>query len=172
MRDGAQGAWEKRGSAGEGIQYFAGAGEIGEAFFFGAKFRGVGEKGAAGAAGGMLDVEHFVVEDVLDGELGDVGAIHAAVEEDLVGAGVEAAELAAPGAGAPADVGALELIGKIFGVEVVEELMQVKVFALRIDRSGANAAAAHASDAMAGAVGAGVVEIGGEEFFAAASAIV
>ena len=75
-----------------------------EAFFFGAKFRGVGDEAAAGAAGGMLHVKHFMVEDVLDHRLRDPGAIHAAVEDDLIGARIVATKLAAPTAAAPADV--------------------------------------------------------------------
>lgn len=93
--------------SGEVVEDAAGTGEIGEEFFFGAEFGGMGEEAAAGAAGGMLDVEHFVVEDVLDSDLGDGGVIHAAIQEDLIGAGIVAAELAAPTANAPADVRAL-----------------------------------------------------------------
>ena len=61
------------------IEDAAGAGEIGEEFFFGAEFGGMGEEAAAGAAGGMFDVEHFVVQDVFDGDLGDGGMVHAAI---------------------------------------------------------------------------------------------
>jgi hypothetical protein len=61
------------------VEDAAGAVEIGEEFFFGAEFGGMGDEAAAGAAGGMFDVEHFVVEDVFDGDLGDTGMIHAAI---------------------------------------------------------------------------------------------
>lgn len=88
------------------VQDFAGLVELGELFFFGAEFWGVGDQGAAGAAGGMFDMEHLVVEDVFYGALGDSGMIHAAVEQDVARAGIVAAELAAPTLGAPADVGA------------------------------------------------------------------
>ena len=103
-------------SAGEAVEEFAGLGEMGKEFFFGAKFGGMGDETAAGAASGMFDVEHFVVENVFDGDLGDRGMVHAAVEEDLVGAGVVATELAAPGAIAPADVGASEFSFEVFSV--------------------------------------------------------
>jgi len=76
----------------------------------------VGDQGAAGAACWVFDVEHFVVEDVLDGALWDVGAVHAAVEQDVIRAGIIAAELAAPGAMAPADVGASEFSFEVFFV--------------------------------------------------------
>jgi len=54
----------------------------------------------------VFDVEHFVVEDVFYGAFGDVGAVHAAVEQDVARAGIVAAELAAPVFCAPANVGA------------------------------------------------------------------
>ena len=57
-----------------------------------------------------------MVKDVLDGALRDVGVIHAAIEQDVVGAGVVAAELASPGASAPADVGAGEFSFEVFFV--------------------------------------------------------
>jgi hypothetical protein len=56
-----------------------GAGEIGEEFFFGAEFGRMGDKAATGAACGMFDVEHLVVEDVFDGDLRDAGMIHSAI---------------------------------------------------------------------------------------------
>jgi len=100
--------------AGEVVQGFAGLVELGELFFLGAEFWGVGDQGAAGAAGGVFDVEHFVVEDVFDGALRDFGMIHAAVEQDVAGAGIVAAELAAPAFGAPADVWAGQFSFKVF----------------------------------------------------------
>ena len=51
------------------VEDAAGAGEIGEEFFLGAEFRGMGEERAAGPADGMLDGEQFVVKDVFDGNL-------------------------------------------------------------------------------------------------------
>lgn len=64
---------------GQEVEDFAGFVELGELLFFGAEFWGVGDQGAAGAAGGVLDVEHLVVEDVFYGALRDIGAVHAAV---------------------------------------------------------------------------------------------
>ena len=61
------------------VENSAGAVEFGEAFFFGAKFAGMGDQAAAGAACGMFYVEHFVVEHVFDGDLGDGGVIHSAI---------------------------------------------------------------------------------------------
>jgi hypothetical protein len=61
------------------IEYTAGAVEFGEAFFFGAEFAGMRDQAAAGAACGVLDVKHFVVENILDGNLRDGGMIHSAI---------------------------------------------------------------------------------------------
>ena len=67
------------GLAGEVVQGFAGLVKLGELFFFGAEFWGVGDQGTAGAARGMFDVEHLVVEDVFHGAFGNAMAVHAAV---------------------------------------------------------------------------------------------
>src|SRR5580704_376439 len=75
---------ENKWLAGELVEEFAGDDEVFEAFFFGAKFRGVRDEAAAGAAGGMLDVQHLVIENVLDDRLRDARAIHATVEDDLI----------------------------------------------------------------------------------------
>jgi len=106
--------------AGEAVEDFAGAVELGELFFFGAEFGRMGDERAAGAARRMFDVQHFVVEDVLDGALRDVGAVHASIEQDVVGAGVVATELAAPGAIAPANFGASEFSFEVFRVQFVK----------------------------------------------------
>jgi hypothetical protein len=87
------------------VQDFAGLMELGELFFFDAEFGGVGDQRAAGATGGVLHVEHFVVQDVFHGALGDVRAVHAAVEQDVAGTRVVAAELTAPALCTPTDVG-------------------------------------------------------------------
>jgi len=66
-------------SAGEVVEDAAGADEIGEEFFFGAEFGGMRNEAATGAARGMFDMEHFVVEDVFDGDLRNSGMVHAAI---------------------------------------------------------------------------------------------
>jgi len=68
----------------------------------------------------MLHVKHFVVEDVLRDKLWDMGMIHAAVEQDLIGAGIITAELAAPSAVAPAEMRATESPREIFSIQRVE----------------------------------------------------
>ena len=64
----------------------------------------------------MFDVKHFVVEDVLDGALRDFGTVHAAIEQDVIGARIVTAELAPPGAIAPANVWAGEFSFEVFRV--------------------------------------------------------
>ena len=95
--------------------------EFGELFLFGAKFGGVGDQGAARAPGGMLDVQHLVVEDVLHGRFGNVGTVHAAIQQDVARAGIVAAELAAPVFCAPADVGTCQFSFEVFLVQFIEK---------------------------------------------------
>ena len=101
------------GLAGEVVEDFAGQGELVEALLFGAKFGRVRNERASGAPRGMLDVEHLVEEDILHDKLWDAGAVHAPIQQNLIGPGVIAAKLAAPATDAPADVGAAEFPTKI-----------------------------------------------------------
>src|SRR5882757_9249949 len=135
--------------AGEAVEKAAGAVEIGEEFFFGAEFAGVGDKRATGAACGMFDVKHFVVEDVFDDELRDEGMIHAAIEKNLIGAGIVTTELAAPRASAPAEMRAGERAAEEFLVERFEHGTEVEVETMRVGGGRADAGAAHALNALA-----------------------
>ena len=117
------------------------------------------DEGAAGPTRGMFYVEHFVEEDVLDDELRNGGMIHAAIEKNLIWAGIVAAELAAPSAFAPAEMRASESSGEIFFVHRVKQCRKIEVAALRIRGGRANASAAHALNALASALRASVVEI-------------
>ena len=74
----------------------------------------MGNERAAGAARGMFDVKHLVVENVFDDELWNKRMIHAAVEKDLIGAGIVTAELATPATIAPAEMRANERAAKKF----------------------------------------------------------
>jgi hypothetical protein len=156
---------------GEAVEETAGAVEFWEEFFLGAEFAGVGDERAAGAARGMFDVEHFVVEDIFDDELRDKRMIHAAIEQDLIGAGIVAAELSAPTAIAPAEMRAGERAAEKFLIEGFEHGREIEVKALRVGGGGADARAAHTLNALAGALGAGVSEIGLDEEFWRAAAI-
>ena len=74
------------------------------------------DEAAAGAPRRMFDVEHLVIENIFDGKLRHVGAVHAAIQQDLIGARIVAAKLARPGSQAPADVRLGQLSGKILRV--------------------------------------------------------
>ena len=74
------------------------------------------DEAATGAARGVFNVEHLVVENVFDGALRDIGAVHASIEKNLIGAGIVASELAAPAAKTPSDVRLGQLACKIFRV--------------------------------------------------------
>jgi hypothetical protein len=156
---------------GEAVEEAAGAFELREEFFFGAEFAGMGDKRTAGAASGMFDVKHFVVEDVFDDELRDERMIHAAIEKDLIGAGIVATELAAPGASAPTEMGAGERAAEEFLVERFEYRREVEVETLRVGGRGADAGTAHTLNALASALGAGVIEIRLDENFWRATAV-
>ena len=112
---------------------------MGEEFFFGAEFAGVGDERAAGAARGMFDVEHFVVEDVFDDELRDERMIHAAVEKDLIGTWIVATELAAPGTSAPAEMRTGKGAAEKFLVERFEHGRKVEVETSRVGGGGTHA---------------------------------
>ena len=58
----------------------AGAGEISEPFFFRSKFTRVRNKTASRPPRRMLDVQHFVIQNVLDGHLRHAGMIHSAIQ--------------------------------------------------------------------------------------------
>lgn len=66
-------------SASHLIEKFPGDGEVLEVFFFRAEFRRMGNQTATGAPGGVLYVQHFVVQDILDDRLRNARTIHAAV---------------------------------------------------------------------------------------------
>jgi len=123
----------------EAVEEVAGAVEIGEEFFFGAKLAGMGDERAAGAARGMFDVKHLVVENVFDDELWNKRMIHAAVEKDLIGTRIVTAELAAPGATAPTEMGSSKRAAEKFVVKRFEHAGEVEVEASRIGGGGANA---------------------------------
>lgn len=69
-----------RALAGEAVEDAPGGFEMLEAFFFGAKLRRMRDKAAAGAARRMLDVQHFVEEDILHDEGRDARMVHPAVQ--------------------------------------------------------------------------------------------
>jgi len=57
------------------------------AFFFGAKFGGMGDKAAAGTTRGMFDMQHFVIQDVFDDKLGNAWAVQITIIGETFQAG-------------------------------------------------------------------------------------
>ena len=95
-------------SAGQAVEEFAGGVELAKSFFLGSELRRVRDEAAAGATRGMFDVQHLVVKNILNDKLRHFRAIHAAIQQNLIGAGIVAAELSAPAAAAPSDYWALQ----------------------------------------------------------------
>jgi len=116
-------------------------------------------------------MEHFVIEDVFDDVLRDERMIHAAIEQDLIGAGIVASELSTPGTSTPAEMRASERAAEKFLVEGFEHGRKVEVKTLRAGGGGTDARTAHALNALAGALGAGVIEIGLDQRFGGATTI-
>src|SRR5260370_957792 len=131
-------------SAGEAVQDVAGALEFGEALLFFAKFAGMGDHTAAGAASWMLDVQHFVKQNVFHGASRNARAVHAAIQQNLVGPGIVTPELPAPASRAPTNVRPPQLPVKVFSIEIVEKSVQIEVFPARIGGGQANPSAPHA----------------------------
>jgi len=150
-------------SAGEAVEDAAGAVEFGEALFFLAKFVGMGNERTAGAARRMLDVEHLMEEDVLDGAMRDSRMIETAIKQNLIRAGIVTAELPPPAAQAPANVRLLQIASEILAVQFVEHFSQVEVQPARSGVARANAMEAHAVHAAARASRARVFQVGFDE---------
>jgi len=89
------------------VEDVAGAFEFREALLFFAKFAGMGNHGATGAASGMLDVQHLVEQNVFYSARRNAGTIHAAIQKNLIWAGIVTAKLPPPASRAPANVRAL-----------------------------------------------------------------
>jgi hypothetical protein len=80
-------------------------------------------------ADGVLEVEHLVVEEVLDGAAGGVGAVEDAADDDGVVGGVVVAEHAAGVVGAPGEGGATEEAVEEAAVEGLEDFVEIVVMA-------------------------------------------
>lgn len=119
----------------------------------------------------MLHVKHLVIEHVLHNEFGHSFAIEAAIEDDLIDSGIEAAELRAPSAGTPAEARAMETSTKILAIQRREHWREIVDRALRTDFYFAAATTARAQDAAPGALRYGVPAIGIDEFARSAAAI-
>ena len=120
--------------ASEAVEDAAGACEFREALLFFAKFAGMGDHGAAGTASGMLDVQHLVEQNVFHSARWNAGTIHAAIQKNLIGAGIVTAKLPPPVSRAPANVRALQLAGKVFSIQLIEESVQIEMVSVRVRR--------------------------------------
>ena len=100
----------------------------------------------------MLHVQHLVEQNVLHRVPRDARAVHASVQQNVIGTRVVAAELTAPTAGAPANMRARQGAGEILCVQFVEQSFQIEMSAQRTGGARTNSALAHAIDARAGAI--------------------
>jgi hypothetical protein len=105
--------------------------EFGEEAFFGLELTGVNAAAAGFDADGVLEVEHLVVEEVLDGAAGRAGAVEDAGHDDGVVSSVVVAEHAASVVSGPRECGAAEEAVEEAGVERFEDLVEIVVVAGR-----------------------------------------
>ena len=115
----------------EALEVGFGGFEFGEEALFGLELAGVDAAAAGFDADGMLEVEHLVVEQVLDGAARSVGAVEDAADDDGVVRGVVVAEHAAGVVSAPGERGAAEQAVEEAGVERLEDLVEIVVMAER-----------------------------------------
>src|SRR5437879_6322355 len=85
----------------------------------------MGFDSAASRTERMLHVQHFVEEHVFNGAAGHGGPVQPAVHNDLVERRIEAAELRAPGAVAPAEPGAMQSCAEVVPVEAGKHGRQI-----------------------------------------------
>ncbi len=93
--------------------------------FFVSELRGVRFSPATGESDGVLQVQHFVVEDVRDHVLGDVLMVQLAIQDNLVERGIETPQLRAPNPGAPSQTRLGQRTLKIGLVQALEKRLQI-----------------------------------------------
>ena len=150
--------------ASEAVEDAAGACGFREALLFLAKFAGMRNHAAARAASGMLDMQHLVEQNVFHSACRNAGTIHAAIQKDLIWAGIVTTKLPPPDSRAPSDVRAAQLTGKVFSIQLIEKTVQIEMVPARVRRCQANAPAAHAVHAGARAIGARIFQVRFGEF--------
>ena len=102
---------------------------FGEEALLGLELAGVNAAAAGFDADGVLKVEHLVVEQVLYGAAGGIGAVEDAANDDGVVGGVVVAEHAAGGVGGPGEGGSTEQAVEKTAVEGLEDFVEVVVVA-------------------------------------------
>jgi hypothetical protein len=85
----------------DALEVVFGGFEFGKEALFGLKFAGVNAPASGFDADGMLQVEHLVVEQVLDGAAGSIGAVEDAAHHNGVVSGIVVAQHAAGVVGTP-----------------------------------------------------------------------
>jgi hypothetical protein len=103
--------------------------ELGEETFFGLELAGVYAAATGFDADRVLEVEHLVVEEILDGAAGGVGTVEDAADDDGVVGGVVVAQHAAGVVRRPGEGGASEEAVEEAGVERIEDFVEVVVVA-------------------------------------------
>jgi hypothetical protein len=93
--------WTRLGEKLDALEVGFGGFEFGEEALFGLELAGVDAAAAGFDADGVLEVEHLVVEEVLDGAARGVGAVEDAADDDGVVGGVVVAEHPAGVVGGP-----------------------------------------------------------------------
>jgi hypothetical protein len=158
-----------RGKDLQALQVGFGGFEFGEEAFFGLELAGVDAAAAGFDADGMLEVEHLVVEEVLDGAAWGVRAVEDAGDDDGVVGGVVVAEHATSVVGAPCKRGTAEEAVEEAGVEGFEDFVEIVVVAGRSGEALASAGLADvfglAGDSFGGDVAAVAVGVRGGDGF-------
>jgi hypothetical protein len=113
----------------EALEVGFGSFEFGEEALLGLELAGVNTAAASFDADGVLEVKHLVIQEVLDGAAGSVGAIEDAADDDGVVGGVIVAQHAAGVVGAPGQGGPAEEAVEEAGVEGVEDFVEIVVVA-------------------------------------------
>ena len=103
--------------------------ELGEETLFGLELAGVDAAAAGPDADGVFEMEHLVVEEILDGAAWGVGAIEDAADDYGVVGSVVVPEHAAGVVGAPGERGAAEEAVEETGVEGLEDFVEIVVVA-------------------------------------------
>ncbi|WP_433973178.1 hypothetical protein [Tunturiibacter lichenicola] len=113
----------------EALEVGFGGLEFREEALFGLELAGVDAAAASFDADRVLEVEHLVVEEILDGATRGVGAVEDAGDDDGVVRCVVVAEHAAGVVGAPGEGGATEETVEEAGVEGLEDFVEIVVMA-------------------------------------------
>src|SRR5207245_2038096 len=98
---------------------------------------------------GMLHVQHFVVQDIFHHKRRQLGAVQARIDEDLIEARVEAAELRAPRSRAPAQERPVQSPGKILPIQSGKQARKIMEFPALSCRATPRSLAAHPQHAAA-----------------------